>query len=151
MPLKHVNEDEITKVCAVCDQEEVLAVASLTLGQNFGNADPDIICLPPCSNCGAKETLRRTWDTCDGKWVGGAHYQQRLAVNALAQLLKSKGQSHQDVKDIHDAEAEEPPDKLDKKELKGQGKAVKKPEFTAPLEHLHPAFRPPKPKAKDKD
>lgn len=156
MPIKNVNETEVVRACAMCGGEETIAISTLQLGADRSGLDPDAIYLPPCFNCGATESLHRTWDECPEKYVRTAFYQQRMAVNALAQHLRNTGKSHPSVKHLHDAEAGSPPQCHNLAELKNTGKSVPVPERVAKFEHLHPAMRPPKPpkpgdQGKDKD
>lgn len=145
MPIVSANNHEIVKVCPWCNQESTLQINTLTLGVSRGNRkDPDIIELPPCPGCGAWENLKRTWDTLDEtKYGTTAFYQQRRAVNTLAQRLKATGRCNPDCADEHAAETEEPPDCCPQHELAG-GLAPKKPDRKAAervLARLHPSER----------
>ncbi|MCA9629355.1 MAG: hypothetical protein KC766_16890 [Myxococcales bacterium] len=70
----------------------------------------DTIDLPPCPDCGAKESLVRTWDTMPPGFEDSFHAKHRRAVNALAQHLKGQGFSDADAKPTHDNEPGPPPD-----------------------------------------
>lgn len=70
----------------------------------------DTIDLPHCPDCGAKECLVRTWDSVPAEFADTPHGKHRKSVNALAQHLKSQGNSDPDAKAKHDAETAGPPD-----------------------------------------
>lgn len=70
----------------------------------------DTIDLPQCPECGAKESLVRTWDTLPPGFENSFHGMHRRAVNALAQHLKGQGFSDPDAKTKHDNEPGPPPD-----------------------------------------
>lgn len=85
------------------------------LGVTIGNGAnkhtaPDTMDLPHCPDCGAKECLIRTWDTVAPENADTLHGKHRRVVNALAQHLKSHGNSDDDAKTKHDAETTSPPD-----------------------------------------
>ena len=104
MPIVRLSKTQVTTRCRNCGREVERAVADLVLG----NArSPDNINLRPCE-CGAIETLLRTWDTL----ADAPPNHHRRAVNALAQLLRERGQSHEAQKEAHAAETATPPDIL---------------------------------------
>lgn len=123
MPIKNLNETTLTRVCHFCQAEEVVPLASLVLGQDRGGGDPDLINLPTCTtpNCGASEILKRTWDSAPDTYSSTGFYQQRATVNALAQRLRTMGRSSPGCQAIHDAEVEEPPQRLTPEQLQGAG------------------------------
>lgn len=71
----------------------------------------DTIDLPHCSECGAKESLVRTWDTAPPELANSFHCMHRRAVNALAEYLKEEGYSDADAKLMHAREPGPPPDR----------------------------------------
>lgn len=70
----------------------------------------DTIDLPACPDCGAMESLVRTWDTLPPGFENSFHNMHRRAVNALAQHLKGQGFSDPDAKPKHDSEPGPPPE-----------------------------------------
>lgn len=70
----------------------------------------DTIDLPHCPECGAKESLMRTWDTAPQEVSGSLFAMHRKTVNSLAAHLKGQGYSDPDAKPMHDAETSGPPD-----------------------------------------
>lgn len=89
--------------------------ASLRLGVTKGigveaQTAVDTIDLPQCPDCGANESLVRTWDRTPPGFANSFHARHRRAVNALAQYLKAEGYSDANAKPIHDAEAATPSD-----------------------------------------
>lgn len=70
----------------------------------------DTIDLPHCPDCGAKESIVRTWDTVPPGWENTFHGKHRRAVNALAQHLRGQGFSDPDAKPTHDNEPGPPPE-----------------------------------------
>ena len=70
----------------------------------------DTIDLPHCPQCGARESLVRTWDTVPPGFEYSFHAKHRRAVNALAQHLRAQGFSDPDAKTKHDNEPGPPPE-----------------------------------------
>jgi len=70
----------------------------------------DTLDLPHCPECGAKESLIRTWDVCPPGHENTLHAMHRKCTNALAEYLKAQGYSDPDAKPTHDAEGSGPPD-----------------------------------------
>lgn len=71
---------------------------------------PDIIELPHCPECDAKECLQRTWDTCPERYQDSFFGRHRRIVNALAQHLKDGGFSHPEAAGLHGKETRAPVD-----------------------------------------
>lgn len=89
----------------------------------------DTIDLPHCSECGAKESLVRTWDTAPPEFENSFHCMHRRAVNALAEYLKAEGYSDSDAKLMHARESAPPPDR-DARFPMGSLSLPKPPSFT---------------------
>lgn len=70
----------------------------------------DTMDLPHCPECGAKESLVRTWDVCPPGHENTLFAMHRKCTNALAEHLKAQGYSDPDAKPTHDAETGGPPD-----------------------------------------
>jgi hypothetical protein len=80
------HHPDVAYACAACLKENTVNASALTLGVG---QSPHAIALPPCS-CGAQEFLQRTFDVHPVEREAG----HRLAVNALAEHLKSNGRIH---------------------------------------------------------
>ena len=76
----------------------------------FKQTAVNTIDLPHCPDCGAKESLVRTWDTTPPGLENSFHGMHRRAVNALAQHLRGQGFSDPDAKPTHDNEPGPPPE-----------------------------------------
>lgn len=61
--ITRIEAAQITQECENCKAVIVHLVAVLSIG---AGGDPNMIALPPCSNCAAQEFLNRTVDN-DGK------------------------------------------------------------------------------------
>lgn len=110
MPLKSVVLDpapgQLVQVCAACRAERALPLDGLLLGVDEGAMAVNCILLPVCP-CGAREYLIRTWEE-TAPIRPGVLALHRAAINALAQYLKSKGQSHPSQQAAHAAETTVP-------------------------------------------
>jgi hypothetical protein len=83
------------------------------LGVRLGNGDAvdkNVISLRQCSDCGATESLYRTFDISPPELAGTFFHEHRKAVNALAEHMKSRGWSHPHAAAHHAAETEKPHD-----------------------------------------
>jgi hypothetical protein len=80
------------------------------LGMNAGGfRNKDAIGFRRCG-CGTNELALRTWDGAPTGLHGVSLFEQRRAVNALAQHFKAQGWVHPDVRTLVDAETGVPPD-----------------------------------------
>ena len=70
--------------------------------------DVNIIDLPHCPECGAKECLIRTFDVTPSAYAASAHVAHRKCVNALAEYLKEHGYSDADSVAVHQHERDTP-------------------------------------------
>jgi hypothetical protein len=111
MPILTVDLERgvLTQVCANCGGTHQHVISTLQLGSSAG--DPDVIRFPDC-DCGAVESMTRTWDTLPRDHPAeGSHFDQhRRFVNTLAQHMKSKGLSHPACKVLHATEKDGPKD-----------------------------------------
>jgi 7-cyano-7-deazaguanine synthase in queuosine biosynthesis len=73
-----------------------------------GLRNKDLLVFRRCG-CGANELALRTWDSAPSGLLGVALFEQRSAVNALAQHFKTQGWIHTDVRSEVDAETGVPP------------------------------------------
>lgn len=127
MPLVSLSETQLVQECGLCGTEHTHQLTDLQLGSVRGG--PDQIAFPACTTCNSKEWLKRTWDECDTRFENTPFYQQRLAVNALAQRLKVMGKVEPALADefaIEDGGNHKPPQRLKQNELKGAGVQVKR-------------------------
>jgi hypothetical protein len=74
-----------------------------------GRTNKDAICLRRCGS-DANEVLHRTWDVAPEGLAGTPFYEQRRAVNALAQYFKAQGWVHPALAAELGAETVSPPD-----------------------------------------
>lgn len=153
MPIKTLSETSVTQVCALCGAENTTAINALVLGQSRGEADPDLVTMPPCptAGCGTIEVFKRTWDRAPERYAATPFYQQRLAVNALAQLLLEANKTDPGCAALHAAEDVAPPQMLARDSLRGAGHAPSLPDMsvgrrmwlerTTDSGDVHPALR----------
>lgn len=110
MPLISANAANVWQHCAACGANNRIAINTIELGVSVGGrTDPNAILLPAC-DCGAREVLVRTWDTCASSAQGTHLDVHRKAVNSLAKKLKDTGRSHANAAATHAAEVTSPPD-----------------------------------------
>lgn len=88
MPIVEIQSGDagpnISKACQRCKTVDVVQANGLTLGSEHM---AEAITLPPCSKCGAVETLIRTTDASVPTQFAG----HRKLVNALANYLTGRG------------------------------------------------------------
>lgn len=116
MPLLGIDLGAVnlTQRCALCGATNSIPLGGLVLGTSGGGlVNADAIRLPPCPTCKAQEILARNWDVTPLGYRNGPHCEQRAAVNALGQYLKTKGQQDSAAKPLHDKEAGDPPEIMD--------------------------------------
>jgi len=117
MPIKQIRNDSITQRCAKCGADRNIIFSELELGANIdpeaGIKDSNVIALPPCDECGAKEFLLRNWDKSNDPENSGKLL-HRKAVNRLARDLKEMGNINAACVGEISAEDRQPPDIFDK-------------------------------------
>lgn len=132
MPLLELTTDTLTWRCPRCGGDATHSLADLEAGDGRNR---DVVRLPLCTHCGSLSVLNRTWDDP----VSGAEHtpreRQRGVVNRLHAMLKGRRQIAASVRDVVEAERDEPP--------------VRAPEPTAetPQRITHPVSRPRAPRA----
>lgn len=112
MPLLSVDLDAGTldKICDCCGTIDTVALSGLVIGVGIpGRVNQNAIPMPVCSQCGAFETMFRTWDRIPIEYQDSPASEQKAAKNALAKHLISLGQQLDLAKPIHAAETEDPP------------------------------------------
>lgn len=126
MPIKTLTETNVTTVCGLCEHERVVNLNTIELGLDRGEEpDLDAIYMPACPTCGSVEIFQRNWDEIPAAFVGSAFDEQRRAVNALAQRLRTMGRVNAGVASIINAETAEPGDIVAAAQLQGQGHSPK--------------------------
>lgn len=116
MPLLGIDISvlEIRQRCVACGATNRIPMDKLALGAGApGRVNPNAIVLPRCPQCHAQETLIRNWDRTPTEFHGTAHCEQRAAVNALGQYLKTNGYQAAEAKATHAAENTDPPELLE--------------------------------------
>ena len=116
MSIKQLKNDSMTQGCAKCGAERDISYSDLELGievdSEAGFKDTNVIALPPCDECGAKEFLLRTWDKSSDPGTS-TRLLHRKAVNTLAKNFKEMGRINAACKEEILAEKEDPPDIFD--------------------------------------
>ena len=113
MPIKQLKNDSITQKCAKCGADRDIKYSDIELGieidSGAGFKDTNVIALPPCYKCGAKEFLLRTWDKSNDRETS-TRLLHRKAVNRLAMNLKNMGRINSACAEEIEAEKQQPPD-----------------------------------------
>ena len=94
MPIVTLTATFLEHICAGCDQTHRVRLDDLCLGtsaQDERRANKDVVCLPPCPECGAREHLVRSWATPEQAGADGNQGEHRRVVNRLGAMLKAKG------------------------------------------------------------
>jgi len=116
MPIKQLKNNSITQRCAKCGEDRDVTYLEIELGVEIdseaGFKDTNVIALPPCEKCGAKEFLLRNWDKSNEPETS-TRLLHRRAVNSLAKSLKKKGRINAACEKEIEEEKEEPPDTLE--------------------------------------
>jgi len=117
MPIKQLRNDSITQRCAKCGAERDIKCSEVELGVEIdfeaGFKDSNVVALPPCEKCGAKEFLLRNWDKSNEPDTSG-RLLHRKAVNRMAQYLKEMGRINSACVEEISVEDRQPPDIFDK-------------------------------------
>lgn len=100
--LLKVMHDSIVQRCDACGARRELTCASLEAGVAFGDPptpmSPDIIALPACSSCGAREFLQRVASTDPAEVSETAEH--RRGVNALHAALVAAGRTAPGIREL---------------------------------------------------
>ncbi len=94
-----ITDQYVIQTCASCKTMRKIPISDLQVGYGDGESVmPYGIRMPDCK-CGATEFLFKTWDDVPEGLRSHFKAQHRMAVNALFDLLVSKGQIHEPCKD----------------------------------------------------
>lgn len=115
MPIKQLRNDSIAQRCAKCGADRNINYSDLELGIEIDSEadvrDNNVIALPPCGECGAKEFLLRNWDK-SNEPATSTKLLHRKAVNRLAKNLKEIGRVNPACEQEIRAEDKDPPDMM---------------------------------------
>lgn len=95
--LLQVLANEVEQRCDICGAQRRVAMEALSAGIEFGEPpepmDPNVIALPLCSECGAREFVRRVGSAEPGAAPGGVDdvADHRRGLNALHAALVAAG------------------------------------------------------------
>lgn len=113
MPVQKLSKNTLEQYCALCRQANTVKLTSLELGVSGAGgtrANKDIILLPPCPTCGAREQLVRLWNQPADDVPDTHQRQHRRLVNRLGAMLKHVGRIDPGCVDDIAGEPNDPPD-----------------------------------------